>query len=91
MIELMFVDPLDKLEAAIITPEETVAIEFPPEVLIVIVKDSVAFILFGFLMLLKSIMFVAEVVVLEVAPLTFTTDVVFVVKLVPLANNPIPL
>lgn len=87
----MLVDPLDKLEAAMVTPEETVAIELPAEVVIVIAKDPVSLILFGFLMFVNNTIFKAEAVVLEVDPLIFTTEVVFVVKLVPLAIIPSPL
>ena len=87
----MFVEPLDRLEAAIVTPDEMVAMEFPPEVVKVIAKDPVSFILFGFLMFVNNIMFVDKAVVLEVAPLIFTTEVVFVVKVVPLVKSPIPL
>ena len=88
--ELTLVDPLVKDVVAKVTPEETVAIWCPLDVDIVIVIDPVSLILFGVIIELNMIKLVVVAATEVVDPDTFTTDDVFVVKLVPLTKMPFP-
>jgi hypothetical protein len=73
-----------------VTPELTLAIKSPEEVYKLMLRLPVVLILFGFRIWLKVIIFVVEAEVLELEPEIVTTELVFVLKEVPLVNNPIP-
>lgn len=87
---LTLLEPLVKALAARVTPLDTCAIKALLEVKTLIVNESVVFILFGLRIVLKVTILVLDADVVDVVPGIFTTDAVFVWKLVPVVKSPIP-